>query len=54
MAGFFVTALFRHLFAMHAFWRDTPMRMLLMWSFRHTDEAECNTEPTSPCLTGFR
>ena len=54
MAGLIVTVFFRHLFATNAFWLDTSVRKLLMWSFRHTDEAECNTEPTSPCLTGFR
>ena len=54
MAGIFVTALFRHLFAVGVFWLDTSLWKLLMWSFRHTDEAECNTEPTSPCLNGFR
>lgn len=35
-----MTASLRHLFAACAFWLDTRARKLLLWSFRHTDEAE--------------
>jgi len=54
MAGLVVTAFFRHPFAWTGFCLDIGAKMLLLWSFRHTDEVESTTEPTSPCLIGFR
>jgi hypothetical protein len=49
-----MTANFRHFFALWGFSLDRSVLTLLLWCFRRTDVAECNTEPTSPGLSGFR
>ena len=49
-----MTAKIRRLFALWAICLDRPVPKLVLCGFRLTDVAECNTEPTSPSLIGFR
>ena len=54
MARLSMAAKIRRLFALWAICLDRPVPKLVLCGFRLTDVAECNTEPTSPCLIGFR